>query len=69
MKIIGFFKQYPLKTSKQKSFEIFCEVIVMMNDKEHLTTEGLKKIVELISKMNRQVKRNLESSEAIRRTH
>ena len=66
-KIIEFFKKYPLETSKRKDFEIFSEVIEMMNNKKHLAKEGLDNIAKLISKMNRQPNlRYLESSETIR---
>jgi len=67
-KIVQFFKENPLQTSKQKSFEIFTEILKMMNDREHLTREGLEKIANLASQMNRKYKRHLESSETIRRT-
>ena len=64
--IVQFFKQNTLQTSKQKSFELFAEVIELMNKKEHLNKDELNKIAKLASQMNRQVKRNLESSETIR---
>ena len=68
-KIIEFFKKYPLQTSKRKDFEIFSEVIEMMNEKKHLTKEGLDNMAQLISKMNRQPNlRYLESSETTRQT-
>ena len=67
-KIIQFFKQNPLQTSKQKSFEIFAEIVEMMNKGQHLTRVGLDKIAKLASKTNRQVPRNPESSETIRQT-
>ena len=66
-KIIEFFRQYPLKTSKRKDFEIFSEVIEMMNEKKHLTKEGLDNIAKLISNMNRKPNlKYLESPETIR---
>ena len=66
-KIVEFFKTNQLRTSKRKNFEIFSEIILMMNNKEHLKKEGLKRIANLSSKMNRQVKsRYLESSETAR---
>ena len=40
----------------------------MMNNREHLTQEGLVKIADLASMMNRKVKRDLKSSETIRQT-
>ncbi len=64
--LIQFFKTNSLKTSKQKSFEIFSEIIDLMNKKQHLTKEGLQRIAKLASNMNRKVLRNLESPETIR---
>ena len=66
-KLTKFFKLNPLQTSKQKNFEIFSKIIKLMNKEQHLTQEGLIKIAKLASKMNRKVKRHLESSETIRR--
>ncbi len=66
-KIVEFFNKNKLNTSKRKDFEIFSEVINLMNKKEHLTKEGLDKIAKLISEMNRKPKINyLKSSETIR---
>ena len=66
-KIIEFFNKNKLNTLKRKDFEIFSEVINLMNNKQHLTKEGLDNIAKLISKMNRQPKlKYLESSETIR---
>ena len=64
--LIKFFKKYPLQTSKRKNFEIFSEIIDLINKKQNLKKSGLKKIANLASKMNRKVKRHLESSETIR---
>jgi hypothetical protein len=53
----------------RKDFKIFSEVIEMMKNKEHLTSEGLEKIAHLISGMNRKPRsKYLESSETIRLT-
>src|SRR3989344_1119777 len=66
-KIIEFFKNYKFQTlSKQKSFEVFSEIIEMMNKKEHLNDEGRIKIAKLISTVNKKViPRYLKSSETI----
>ena len=68
--LVEFFRENPLKTkSKQQSFEIFAKVIEMMNNKEHLSQEGLDKIAIMVSNMNRKPKlKYLESSETIRQT-
>ena len=66
-KIINFFEENKLNTSKKKDFEIFSKVIHLMNNKKHLTKEGLDKIAEFISEMNRKPKiKYLESSETER---
>ena len=66
-KIVNFFNENPLQSSKRKNFEIFSQVIQLMNNKKHLSKEGLDKIAILISKMNRKPKlKYLESSETIR---
>ena len=66
-KLIEFFNKFSLKTSKQNDFMFFSKVIQLMNNKEHLTKQGLDKIAKLISKMNRKPKlKYLESSETIR---
>lgn len=63
-KIIEFFNKHQLRTSKKKDFKIFSKVIFMMNEKEHLTKNGLDKIAKLISEMNRKPNlQYLESSE------
>tara|TARA_Y100000034_G_C6743623_1_gene330135 strand:- start:139 stop:621 length:483 start_codon:yes stop_codon:yes gene_type:complete len=68
-KIVEFFKKNPLKTTKKKNFEIFAEVIQMMDNKKHLTKEGLDNIAKLVSEMNRKPKlKYLESSETICQT-
>jgi len=65
-KIIDFFNKNKLNTSKRKDFEIFSEVIDLMNKKEHLTKNGLDNIANLISNMNRKpLIKYLESSETI----
>lgn len=68
-KLIEFFKKHPLQTTKKENFETFSQIIILMDDNEHLTKKGLKKIAQLASSMNNHVKsKYLESSETIRRT-
>ena len=68
-RIVEFFNKYPLRTSKDKDFEIFSKVIQLMNNREHLTRKGLDRIAKLISQMNRKPNlKYLESSETIRQT-
>lgn len=50
--IIPHFLQYPLITQKQADFLLFKSVIEIMNKKEHLTIEGLNKIVSIKASIN-----------------
>ena len=67
-KIVTFFTKNSLRTSKRFDFLLFSQIILMMNNKEHLRREGLEKIAKLASQMNRQVTRQIESPETLRQT-
>ena len=68
-KITKFFDENPLQTTKRNDFELFKEIMSLINQKQHLTRDGLKRIAKLSSKMNRKIKSKfLESSETIRPT-
>ena len=68
-KIILFFKEYKLQTSKSETFEIFSQIIELMAGKEHLRKEGIEKIVALATNMNTRKRKQMfqESSETTRR--
>lgn len=50
--IIPHFDKYPLLTQKQIDFELFKQLSILMENKEHLTTEGLHKILSIKAVMN-----------------
>jgi len=50
--VIPYFMKYPLLTSKQVDFELLKKVVDLMNQKEHLTIEGIQKIVAIKASMN-----------------
>lgn len=50
--IIKHFDKYPLITKKFADYLIWKKVILMMVKKEHLTSEGLEKIVALKAPLN-----------------
>jgi thioredoxin-related protein len=50
--IIPHFDKYPLITQKYADYLLFKEVIAIMERKEHLTLEGLNKIVAIRSSIN-----------------
>lgn len=51
-KIIPHFDKYPLKTHKHKDYLLFKEAVMLMSQGEHLTYEGLQKIVNLKASLN-----------------
>lgn len=52
-KIIPFFANFHLKSEKLKNYLDFCKIAELMDNKLHLTVEGLKKIQEIKSNMNK----------------
>jgi hypothetical protein len=46
------FDKYPLNTQKRADFILFKEIILLMINKEHLTIEGIQKIVNLRASIN-----------------
>ena len=52
--IIPFFEKHKLKTTKRLDFEMFRDVVILMEHEKHLTVEGLQSIEEISQKMNRK---------------
>lgn len=59
-KIISHFDRYPLKTKKRVDYELFKRALELVNRKEHLTEEGLAKIVSIKASMNRGLSEELK---------
>ncbi len=51
--IIPFFMKHQLKTKKKQDFLRFRRVLLMMERGEHLGPEGLERVRDIASKMNR----------------
>jgi hypothetical protein len=51
-RIIPFFWRYELRTEKAKDFDLFATVVALMDEGQHRTTNGMKRIVNLAYKMN-----------------
>jgi hypothetical protein len=65
--VVSFFEKHLLRTIKKKNLEIFAKILELMENKKHLTVEGLTDIANLCWSMNRKIKpRFLESSETLR---
>ncbi len=55
--VIPHFEQNPLKTSKQKDFENFKRICRLIRSNQHLSQNGIVKIVNLANEMNESGKR------------
>lgn len=51
-KIVPFFEQYPLRTAKRANFAKFAGVIRLMEQRRHLSVEGLLEIAGIVETMN-----------------
>ncbi len=52
-KVIPHFDKYPLKTNKYSDYLLFKEVVFIMQGGEHLTVEGLQKIINIRASVNK----------------
>jgi hypothetical protein len=51
--IAPFFMKHPLKTSKNVDFLKFRDILLLMEKRAHLTSEGIEKIRSIAQQMNR----------------
>ncbi len=66
-KIIPFFQENPLRTAKQRDFELFVSALELMQMRKHLSMDGLHEIAAIAKLINRQkIPLFLASSETIR---
>lgn len=56
-KVLPHFEQYPLLSAKQKDVRLLKEVCLIMKNNEHVTPEGMKKVMALAFTMNPSGKR------------
>ena len=52
-RIVPFFVKHPLKTSKNVDFLKFRDIVLMMDEQVHLTSEGVEEIRRIAAGMNR----------------
>ena len=77
-KIIPFFREYELRTTKKNDFEIFSKIVLAMQRGEHRSRDGLIRLLKIAFSMNRsgkyrrmsleEILKNLEPSETVRQT-
>jgi hypothetical protein len=53
IKVIDHLNRYPLITQKRADYELFKKVVEMVSRKEHLTMEGLQRIVSIRASLNK----------------
>jgi hypothetical protein len=51
-KVVPFFRQHPLRTSKRENFEKFGRIIELMELRKHLSVPGIVEIAEITQTMN-----------------
>jgi hypothetical protein len=51
-RIVPFFRENPLRTSKKKNYEKFARIIELMELRRHLSVEGVIEIAEITQTMN-----------------
>lgn len=56
--IIPHFSNFPLQTQKRVDFQLWGKIVESLKNKEHLTHEGLLKIISLKSALNRGLSKN-----------
>ncbi len=77
-KVIPFFREFRLRTSKKNDFEIFSKIVFAMCDGEHRNLRGFTELLRLAYSMNKsgkyrrislaEILNDLEPSETVRQT-
>jgi hypothetical protein len=60
--IINHFEKYPLITQKRADYELWKQVFYLVQNKEHLTREGLEKIVAIKASINNGLSDELKAA-------
>ncbi len=64
-KILPHFEQYPLRSSKQRDVILLSKICSLMQENQHLSKDGLRKIIHLAYQMNISGKRKFPESEIL----
>jgi hypothetical protein len=65
-KVIPHFERYPLLSGKQRDFELFKRVCILMKEGRHTTLPGLEKITKLAFRMNPSGTRRYNRNDILR---
>jgi hypothetical protein len=64
-RVIPHFEGYPMRSSKQRDFELFARVCRLMRAGDHLTPDGFHKVVEMAVQMNGSGRRKFSAAEML----
>jgi hypothetical protein len=64
--IIPHFERHPLKTTKEKDFEVFKEICMLIKSNHHRNSDGITKIINLAYTMNESGKRKYTKEQLLR---
>lgn len=64
-KVLPHFEHYPLLSAKQQDVRLLKEVCLLMKRGEHVTPDGMKKVMALAFKMNPSGKRRYAQNEIL----
>lgn len=59
--IIEHFNKYPLLTEKSKDFELWAQIFYLIQNKEHLTMQGLMKVIAIKASLNKGLNEELKA--------
>jgi hypothetical protein len=60
--IVNHFETYPLISQKRSDYELFKQVFYLIKQKDHLTHEGIRKIVSIKAVFNLGLPDNLQAA-------
>ena len=64
--IIPHFERYPLMTDKKEQFERFAQICRLIRASQHLSADGLKKIIALSEKLNETGKKKYQRQDLLK---
>ena len=50
--VLNHFDKYPLISDKGADYQLFKQAFTLINNKQHLTKEGLRKLIEIKASVN-----------------
>jgi hypothetical protein len=63
--VIPHFERYPMRSSKQRDFELFARVCRLVRAGQHLSPDGFDKVVEMAVQMNSSGRRKFSAREML----